>query len=181
MGIADLWMPILASSVIVFVLSALVWMVFPWHKSDFQKTQDEEAVRSALSGNSPGYYMVPYYTDPAAIKDPEVAKKYVDGPQGFITIIPNGLPAMGPKLIMSFLYYVLVGIICAYFVTRTLSAGADYLAVFRIAGTTAFIAYGIAYFQESIWFGRPWSLTAKSLLDALLYGLVTGGAFGWLV
>ena len=87
---------------------------------------------------------------------------------------------MGPKLLMSFVYYLLVGVLCAYFVTRTVVPGGDYLDVFRVAGTTAFAAYGIAYVQDSIWFGRAWSLTAKSLLDALLYGLVTGGAFGWL-
>ena len=55
-----------------------------------------------------------------------------------------------------------------------------YLQVFRVAGTTAFAAYGMAYIQESIWFGRPYSVTAKNLLDALLYAVVTAGAFGWL-
>ena len=81
---------------------------------------------------------------------------------------------------MSFLYNVFVGILCAYFVSRTVAPDASYLAVFRVAGTTAFIAYGIAYIQDSIWFGRPWSLTAKTTFDSLLYALATGGAFGWL-
>ena len=180
MGIAALWMPILASAVLVFIASALIWTVLPWHKSDFKKTSDEEAVRAALSGNSPGYYMLPYCTDPAELKNPEIAKKYVDGPQAFITIIPNGMPEMGSKLTMSFLNNLFVGMLCAYFVSRTAAPDADYLAIFRIAGTTAFIAYGIAYFQDSIWFGRPWSITAKNLFDALIYGMLTGGAFGWL-
>jgi hypothetical protein len=180
MGITALWMPILASSVLVFILSALVWTVLPWHKKDFAKTGNEEAVRAALSGSSPGQYMLPHCTDPAELKDPDVARKYMDGPQGFITIVPNGMPNMGPKLGMAFAYNIFVGVICAYFVSRTVAPGADYLAVFRVAGATAFAAYGIAYIQDSIWFGRPWSLTAKSLFDSLLYGLLTGGAFGWL-
>jgi hypothetical protein len=180
MGIAALWMPILASAVLVFILSALVWTVLPWHKKDFKKTGNEEAVRSALSGSAPGAYMLPYCVDPADFKNPEMAQKYIDGPQGFITIVPNGLPQMGPKLGMSFAYNVFVGVICAYFVSRTVAPDASYLAVFRVAGATAFVAYGIAYIQDSIWFGRPWSLTAKSLFDALLYSLLTGGAFGWL-
>lgn len=180
MGIVELWMPILASSVLVFVVSAMIWMVLPWHKSDFRKTNDEEAVRAALSGNEPGQYMLPFCIDPAELKNPDIAKKYVDGPQAFITVVANGMPNMGPKLVMSFLTYVVVGIICAYFVTRTVLPGGDYLAVFRIAGTTAFIAYGFAYIQDSVWFGRPWSLTAKNMLDALIYGLLTGGVFGWL-
>lgn len=180
MSIVDLWMPILVSAALVFVLSAMVWMVLPWHKSDFSPPRDEAALRGALSGHAPGYYLLPYCTDPKALADPEMARKYEEGPQAYITVVPNGLPKMAPKLVQSFVYYLLVGVLCAYFVSRTVGPDADYLEIFRIAGTTAFAAYGIAYVQDSIWFGRPWSLTAKSLLDGLLYGLVTGGAFGWL-
>ena len=180
MGIMTLWMPILASSVIVFIMSALVWTVLPWHKKDYKQTANEEAVRAALSGNAPGLYVLPYCKDPAEFKNPDIAQKFVDGPQGFITIVPNGMPQMGLKLALSFVQNVVVGIVCAYMVTRTLSPDAEYLAVFRIAGATAFIAYGMAYLQESTWFGRPWSVTVKNLFDAFLYGLLTGGAFGWL-
>ena len=49
-----------------------------------------------------------------------------------------------------------------------------------IAGAVAFVAYGIAYIQDSIWFGRPWPITARYIFDALIYGLLTGGTFGWL-
>lgn len=175
----SLWLPIIVSAVIVFIGSALVWMVLPWHKTDFRKTRDEEGVRAALKGSEPGYYMLPYCVDPAELKNEEVANKYREGPLAYITVIPSGMPTMGPKLVMSFVYNLVVGALCAYMVSRTV-AGGDYLHVFRVAGTTAFIAYGIAYLQDSIWFGRPWSLTAKNLLDALLYGLLTGGAFGWL-
>ena len=87
---------------------------------------------------------------------------------------------MSPKLALMFIYNLLVAIVCAYFVSRTAPPDADYLAIFRISGAVAFVAYGMAYFQESIWFGRPWSSTAKTFLDALIYALLTGGVFGWL-
>jgi len=180
MSIAALWLPILVSAVFVFIASAIVWMAMPWHKTDFRKTRDEEGVRAVLRGHEPGYYLLPYCIDPKELKKPEVEQKYVDGPQAYITVVPNGLPQMGPKLIMSFVYYILVGIICAYFVSRTAVPDAGYLATFRIAGAVAFVAYGIAYIQDSIWFGRPWPITAKYLFDALIYGLLTGGTFGWL-
>jgi hypothetical protein len=181
MGIAELWIPILVSSMIVFVMSALVWMVLPWHKSDFRKAANEDALRVALQGADTGQYILPYCTNPAELKDEALARKFVEGPQAFITVIPNGMPRMGSKLVLSFVYYVVVGMLCAYVLTRTMSVDASYLEVFRISGTVAFIAYGIAYIQDSIWFGRPWSLTSKSLLDAMIYALLTGGAFGWLV
>ncbi len=180
MSIAALWLPILVSALLVLFVSAIIWMVMPWHKTDFTQCNDEEGVRNALRGHAPGYYLLPYVIDQKELKKPEVEQKFKDGPLAYITVIPNGVPNMGPKLVMSFLYYVVVGIICAYFVSRTAGPDASYLATFRIAGAVAFVAYGVAYFQESIWFGRPWSVTAKSLLDALIYGLLTGGTFGWL-
>jgi hypothetical protein len=155
-------------------------MAMPWHKSDFSKTSDEEGARAALSGQAPGSYMLPYCVDQKQLKDPAMQKRFIDGPLAYITVVPNGLPRMGSKLVMSFVYYVVVGVICAYILTRTVGSDANYLTVFRVTGTVAFIAYGIAYIQESIWFGRPWSITAKNLFDALIYGLMTGGTFGWL-
>ncbi len=181
MSIPELWLPILVSAIIVFVASAIVWMVLPWHKSDFKKLPDEESARHALKGLGTGLYMIPYCMDPAELKDEAMQRKYIDGPQGFVTVAGNGLPRMGPKLAASFVYYAGVGVACAYMVSRTLSADSAYAEVFRIAGTTAFLAYGLAYLQDSIWFSRPWSLSAKSLLDAFIYALLTGGTFGWLV
>jgi len=34
--------------------------------------------------------------------------------------------------------------------------------------------------QMSIWYRRSWSTTLKATLDGVIYGLLTGGAFGWL-
>ena len=180
MTIVSLWLPILVSAALVFVASALVWTALPWHKSDFLKTANEESVRAALRGLAPGFYLLPYVMDRDALKNPEVQQKWQEGPNAYITVIPNGMQKMGAKLIASFVYYIVVGIICAYVVSRTIGPGGDYLSVFRIAGTVAFIAYGIAYIQDSIWFGRPWAITGKNLFDALIYSLLTGGAFGWL-
>ncbi len=180
MNIVALWLPILASAVIAFIASSVIWMVFKWHNSDFKKTANEEGVRDALKGADPGFYLLPHCLDPAEFKDPEVQQKFKDGPLGYITIVPSGLPTMGPKLVSQFLFFVFVGILCAYFVTFAVAPGADYLAVFRVAATVAFVAHGIAIIPESIWFGRPWPMTFKNLLDASIYGLLTGGVFGWL-
>ena len=180
MGIIELWLPIVVSAVVVFVASSLIHVVLKWHNSDYRATDDEEAVRAALGGTEPGFYLLPYCVDPAQLKDEAVAQKYRDGPLAFITVIPNGLPKMGAALGKTFLYYLFVGCLIAYIVSRTVDAGADYLEVFRIAGSVAWVAHGIAIIPDSIWYGKPWSVTGKSLVDALIYGLLTGGVFGWL-
>ena len=180
MSIADLWLPILVSAVIVWIASALIWTVLPWHKSDYAKTSDEEGVRAALRGLAPGFYNVPHVTDMKDLKKPEVEQKFTDGPLAFVTVLPNGMPNMPRNMGLQFVYFIFVGILCAYFVSRTTGADATYLEIFRIAGTVAWIANGVGAIPDSIWFGRPWSHTAKTLMDGLIYGLLTGGAFGWL-
>jgi hypothetical protein len=180
MSIMTLWQPILLSAVLAFIAGSVIWMFMPWHKKDWSKTSDEEGVRSALKGLAPGQYNLPHCKDPSEFKEPAMAEKLEDGPIAFITVLPSGVPNMAPQLVMMFGYNLLVAIICAYFVSRTAAPGADYLAIFRIAGTVAFVSYGMAYVQESVWFGRPWSSTVKTFLDALIYAVLTGGAFGWL-
>jgi hypothetical protein len=181
MSIVSLYLPILVSAALVWIASALVWMVFPWHKKDHSRTPDEEAVRAALKAAPPGLYSLPHCADHKAFKEPELRKKFEEGPIAMITIMPSGMPTMGGKLLGSFIYYVVVGILCAYLLTRTAATNGTYLDIFRVTGTVAFIAYGVAYVQDSVWFGRPWSLTLKSSLDALIYAALTAGVFGWLV
>jgi len=180
MSIADLGLPILVSAVILWIASALIWTVLPWHKKDYAQTSDEEGVRAALKGLSPGFYNVPHVKDMQDLKKPEVEQKFTDGPLAFVTILPNGMPPMARNMVLMFVYFIFTGILCAYFVSRTTGPDATYLEVFRIAGTVTWIANGVGAIPDSVWFGRPWSHTAKTLMDALIYGLLAGGVFGWL-
>ena len=87
---------------------------------------------------------------------------------------------MGASLTLWFLYSVVVSIFAAYIAGRALEAGAHYLAVFRFAGTAAFMGYSLALFQQAIWWKRSWAATLRGVADGLVYGLLTGGTFGWL-
>jgi hypothetical protein len=87
---------------------------------------------------------------------------------------------MGKNLAQWFLYSVVIGIFAAYVTGRALPAGAGYLLVFRLAGTTAFVSYALGLWQMSIWYQRSWSTTFKATVDGLIYGLLTAGTFGWL-
>lgn len=181
MSIISLWQPILASAVLCFIAGSVIWMAMPWHKKDWSKPANEDGVRAAMSGLAPGQYNLPHCNDMSSFKLPDMQQKFKDGPVAFITVVPSGLPAMGGKLAVMFAYNLLVAVVCAYFVSRTAAPDADYLAIFRISGTVAFVSYGMAYVQESVWFGRPWSATIKTFWDALIYASLTGGVFGWLV
>jgi hypothetical protein len=87
---------------------------------------------------------------------------------------------MGAQLAQWFAYCVVVGVFEAYIAGRALGPGTPYLKVFQFAGATAFIAYSMALPQYSIWYHRNWGTTLPSMFDGLVYGALTGGAFGWL-
>ena len=69
--------------------------------------------------------------------------------------------AAGLYLALWFVNCLLIGVFVAYLAGRTLAPGTDYLQVFRVAGTTAFMAYGVGQFVNSIWKGQSWSATAN--------------------
>jgi hypothetical protein len=86
-----------------------------------------------------------------------------------------------PKFLsLWFAYCLIVGIVVAYLTGRTVAPGAAYSAVLRVAGTAAFLAYGLGPLSNSVWKGQTWSATSKEVLDGLVYALLTAGTLGWL-
>ena len=183
-SIMSLWLPILVAAVLVFVVSSIIHMMLPYHRNDFGKVPSEDDVMDALRGFNipPGDYVIPYAGSSKEMGSPAYIEKTSKGPVAFMTVVPSGPPTMGASLVQWFLYAIIVGIFAAYITSRAIGAnpGADYLHVFRYAGATAFVGYGLALLQNSIWYKRSWVATGKSVFDGLIYALLTAGAFGWL-
>ncbi len=180
--IPELWLPILLSAVAVFILSSIIHMVLKYHNSDFKALPSEEAVLDDLRKHNipPGEYHFPHAKDMKEMGSPEFIEKMKKGPVALMTVLENAPPKMGKQLFLWFLYSILVGIFAAYIAGRALEPGDHYLSVFRFAGVTAFLGYGLALIQNSIWYKKGWASTFKSLFDSLLYALFTAGIFGWL-
>lgn len=176
-----LWLPILLSAIIVFIASSIVHMLLPYHRSDYQRLPDEDKVLGTLRpiGLKRGLYIFPFCTH-KEMRTPAAIEKYNQGPVGMLTVFPSGPPVMPKFLGMWFVYCLVIGFFVAYLTGHTVAPGMPYLAVFRVAGTAAFLAYGLAHFSNSIWAGQPWSVTIKHVIDGLVYGLLTAGTFGWL-
>jgi hypothetical protein len=181
-SLASLWMPILLSAVIVFIVSSLVHTVFGYHAGDYAPLPNEDAALAALRGLNivPGDYMVPRPSGMSGMKDPGFVAKLQQGPRVLMTVRAGGNTGMGAGLAQWFILSLVIGLFVAYLTSHTLPAGAQYLSVFRVAGVTAFLAYAMGHPSASIWYGRKWSTTIKHLFDGLIYGLLTGGVFGWL-
>jgi hypothetical protein len=176
-----LWLPILLAAALVFIASSIAHMVLPYHRSDYRQLPEEDKLMGALrSANlSRGLYIFPFCTH-ETMKTPEVQEKYKLGPVGFLTVYPPGPPALRKFLIQWFVYCLVIGLFVAYVTSRTVAPGTPYLAVFRVAGTVAFMAYGLGTISSAIWKGQSWSMTIKEVIDGLVFGLLTAGTFGWL-
>ena len=179
----SLWLPVLLSAVLVFVASSVIHMFLNWHRDDLQPVPDEDDVMDALRGFDlqPGNYMIPRAASTEEMKSEAFQAKAKRGPCAFITVLRAGdSSAMGKQFIQWFVYCIVVGLFAAFVATLALGPGAEYMAVFRIVSVTAFMGYALAHAQDAIWMSQGWPATFRSMVDGLIYALLTGGAFGWL-
>lgn len=179
--LSALWLPILLSAIIVFVASSIMHTVLPYHRGDYRQLPDEDKLLATLraAGLTRGLYVFPFCTH-KEMKSPAALEKYKQGPVGMMTVFPSGPPNMPKFLGLWFVYCLIIGFFVAYLTGRTVPFGAHYLAVFRVAGTAAFLAYGLGHLSNGIWKGQTWGVTIKEVIDGLIYGLLTAGTFGWL-
>lgn len=180
--VASLVLPILIAGVLVFLMSSVIHMVLPYHRSDFRRLPSEDPTMEALRRFNipPGDYLMPAPGSAAAMRSPEFLDKRSKGPVAVMTVLKSGPPAMGGQLALWFVYSLVVGLFAAYVAAVTLGSGAPYRVVFRVTGTVAFAGYALALAQNSIWYGRSWGMTLKTMFDGLIYALLTAGTMGWL-
>lgn len=177
-----LWLPLVVSVVVVFVASSIVHMMLPWHRNDYPAVPNEGAVMDAMRPFAipPGDYMLPRSTGMADMRSKEFEEKMRRGPVMILTVLPNGMMGMGTTFVQWTIFIAVVTLFAAYVASRALGIGATYPDVFRFVGTVAFIGYSLAAWPISIWYRRGFGLAVKTTFDALVYGLLTAGVFGWL-
>ena len=189
-GLTELWLPILLSTIVVFMASSILHAVLSYHDSDYQGMPGEEKVLEAMraAGVQPGNYYFPHPGSRAAKSSPEYIKRCEQGPVGMVNVFPNGPPAMGKALGQWIVYLLAVSFMVAYVARLALAevpgigliTSHDFMHVFRVTSVAAFIAYAGAEPAASIWAGRGWTATLKNMGDDLVYALLTGGVFAWL-
>ena len=181
-ALSALWLPILVSAVLVFVVSSIIHMTPLWHKTDYPRMPNEDRLMDALRplGIPPGDYLIPRPANPAEMRSAAFLEKVKRGPNVIMTVMPPWDGRMGKSLGLWFVYALVVSVFAAYVASRAVPAGAEYLQVFRFVGVTAFLAYSMALWQMSIWYHRALSMSLKATLDGLIYACLMAGVFGWL-
>jgi hypothetical protein len=179
-SLADLWLPILLSSVFVFVVSSIIHMVLPFHCSDFKKLPDEDKIRDAVRGTPPGQYMFPNAKSMKDMQSPEMLEKLKVGPVGVMIVRPDGMWNMGPVLLKWFVFTLVVGTFCAYLTCIGNGPGAASKTVFQFTGAVAFLGYVFSTVHEWTWKGVDTGIMIKFMIDGVIYALITAGTFVWL-
>ena len=174
-----LWLPILLSTVFVFIAFNILWLPLPfWHRNDYGKIANDHSIMAELANLKSGQYMLPSVEWNKLSKE-ELAK--VQAGPGAVLIVRNPMPfAFGSKLIFLFVYNLIVVTFIACVCRLALQTGAPYPHVFRLAATAGFLAYSFNTISDSIWYGKPWPITARFFIDGVIYGLLIGATFGWL-
>jgi hypothetical protein len=180
--VAHLWLPVVVSAFFVFLASSIIWTMMPHHQKEWHKLPGEAAVLAALRAQpaEPGLYALPGIDHPADRKSAAWKADLERGPIAYVTLVRGGMAPMGPKMFTSLVGNLVVSFFCAYIASHVLQPGASYLEVFRVVGTLGFMSYSFAKIQDSIWFGWPWRSLLAQAADALLFGCLMGGTFGWL-
>jgi hypothetical protein len=175
----SLLLPIIVAAVVVFLLSNVIHMMMPWHKSDYEPFPDEDAVLDALRPFSipPGDYMAPAPRSMDHMKSPDYLAKRTRGPVLMATVMKNGGFNMGPLLATWFLFVLIIAAIVGCVTGSILGPGADGHAVFHYSGIITFMSYCMGAVPFSIWYQRKWSSTFKNALDALIYAAGTAAVF----
>lgn len=178
----SLWLPILLSAVAVWFVSTLFGMPFLHHKNDWigLSPAEEDAFTEFLrkSGIKPGNYLFPDFRTREQMESDKVKRALDEGPIGHLSVWPPPL-TMGGKLAGTFVVYLAVSTLIAYLASAALPKGAAFAKVFQVAGTAGILASSFAFIPNAIWFGAYRRTIVLSVVDGIVFGLLTGAIFAW--
>jgi hypothetical protein len=175
--LAVLWLPVVLSAVLAFVVSAASHMVLPWRRGEWGRIAAAEPLQAALRGLEPGQYMFPASPEPRDQMKREWLERWAAGPAGWITIASPGPINMGRNMGLSVVAYLAVSSLVAYVAWAALGPAPGGATILRVVTTVAFLAYGVGTVFHSIWYHRPWRVWVSDAVDALVLALITGAVF----
>jgi len=170
----SLVLPIVVSTVAVFIASFLSWMVLGLHREDWVKLEKEEEFLKAARecGVGRGGYMFPGWNTPEEMKSEDYKRKCEAGPCGVMTVFPK--VSMPRNLGLTLVYFLGVNFCLAYLATLAIPAGASFMTVFRFVTTAGFMTFLAAIVQHAIWFHCR---IVGHVIESVAYAVIVGVIF----
>jgi hypothetical protein len=175
-------LPVVLSAIAVFILSMIIHLAMPWHKTDYAIVPDHDAAIAAIQSLnlSPDDYAMPNVRVPGGGKNPDFVAEFERGPTFHLTMMPAGGMPMGKFMGAWFGFMLLVSAIAGWVTSSIVPPGGDGHAVFHYSAIITACSYGFGGWTLSIWYFRRWSTAFKGTFDAILYGLASGAVFMWM-
>ena len=175
--LTDLWLPILITTIVLWISSTVAWMVMPHHFGDRRKIDCEDELMQFVEQQNiaAGNYMFPYPEKASDMNKPEHMQRYAKGPRGTLNVY-NAVP-MPVNVGLTVLYFAVTVSIIAYIThvaCQTADNSTDFMRVFRISGTIGMLTYASNNVLNRIWFRqRVWT----DMVDGIVYGFLLGIIF----
>lgn len=178
-----LWLPILLSAGVIWVMSIIFGMALPHHKQDWIGLGDEDGFMEDLRrrGIKPGNYLFPDFRSSEQLRSEKVERALKEGPVGHLSVWKTPV-TMGDKMVGTLVVHLVVCILIAYLTRIALPAASPpppFAKVFQIAGTAGVLAYSFSFIPNALWFGAYKRTIVASIFDGVLYGVVIGAIFAW--
>lgn len=164
---SEIWRPGVLGGIVLFIYSAISWMLLPWNESSLQRFPDEMVVRVAINPiRHAGVYFMP-------IEDQSGAQQAPAGtPMIFAAVQPGGVPDMSRAMAAGLLNDLLCALIAAWLLTRAPGLNFWNRVCFVVAvGLLAGLATHVSYWN---WFGFPTAYTITRILDLALGWFLAG-------
>lgn len=178
--LAGLWIPIAVSAFAVLGTSCVVRALCT-HGLRIEKTLPEEELtieQLQKSGTGPGLYVFPGLQSSSSVTAEEDRLQRIEsGPWGTINI-RGRQPNIRRTLLQSLTFCLVTSVFIAYLGTLALDPGDGFLRVFQVTGTAGILAYAFGGVPNAIWFGLDSRSTMIDVAGGIVYGLITGIAFG---
>jgi hypothetical protein len=181
-ALPQLWLPILATAVFIFIASSLIHMVLKWHNSDYRKLANEDDVRAAIRAGmpAPGLYVLPHCAEMKDMQNADVMQKFVEGPVGFVTLRQPGSPRIGASLIQWFVFTVVITAAAAGLAVQTYGIGGNAHHAAHMIGVVTLLVYSSGSVPEGIWMAKPWKSVLMHGIDGAIYATISALTFMWL-
>jgi len=147
---------------VLFVWSAISWMVLPWHNATIHPLTDGDAVAKVVAANAPesGVYGYPVQTDPDA------EAKMQAGPFLFIAYKTGGMSSMATPLLEHFLTLLVVAFLATWLVGK--AAGLTYWGRVKFITIMGFTAGVFCILPNWTWMGFDCSYVMAEMADTTI-------------
>jgi len=176
----------LVGGILMFIWSAVAWMVLPIHTANIRTMANEDSVVAAMKTGMDrnSVYMFPAKPvsgDQAALD--VWKKKYSEGPVGMVVFTRTGTPdsMLAQMMGVGLLDMILTAMLAAWLLSRSTAVNSGYFSRVMFCGTLGLFICLAVHIANWNWMMYPVDYTTGWIADSLIGWVIGGIGIGWFV